>query len=357
MHDPKCSPNCLLHLSISLAFRMACLLALSLLLTACAGQLPPGPGPEPPEIPESPEGPERPDALEDPEPLGQPQGNTNGNLSNVGLFAEVDGWIYYSNFDDHQTLYKIRSDFTGKAKLSDDPCRSIQVVDDWVYYASGPLFKVKTDGSQRQPVLSDVVGAFVLDQGWVYYVNQSDGSRLYKATFEGQDRQKLDEDRCAMLNLSGDWLYFLNRSDQSRIYRLKTDGTEKQLLSDHVSHMLIAGDSAGPASWVYYARGQGYDGLYKMRPDGAEPTLLVDAPILSLNVSEPWLFFLYRADHDLHLGKIKSDGSERSTLKSGVISGWTNPVWLLKDWVLFYHEVHKIHQIKPDGTALSPLIF
>ena len=78
-------------------------------------------------------------------------GNTSGNLVNGGAAALQGDWIYYNQYNLDPGLYKIKTDGTGKTKLSNDPGRSINVVGDWIYYSNQndefKIYKIKTDGT------------------------------------------------------------------------------------------------------------------------------------------------------------------------------------------------------------------
>jgi hypothetical protein len=89
-------------------------------------------------------------------------GNTSGNISNAGYAAQEGDWIYYFNLGvDGPALYKIRTDGSGKMKLNSDVSTSINVVGDWIYYCkgrlydegiytlNGPIYKIRTDGTEE----------------------------------------------------------------------------------------------------------------------------------------------------------------------------------------------------------------
>jgi len=48
---------------------------------------------------------------------------------------------------------------------------------------------------------------------WIYYINESDGYKLYKIKTDGTERTKLNNDFTQSLFLKDDWLYYSNKSD------------------------------------------------------------------------------------------------------------------------------------------------
>lgn len=96
------------------------------------------------------------------------------------------GWVYYSNYDDNQKIYKIRTDGTGKIKLNNHKCCSvIDVVNGWIYYNDcstgyGSIFKMNTDGKNNAEVIGgskdkkNSANGFKIIDDWIYYINSYD---------------------------------------------------------------------------------------------------------------------------------------------------------------------------------------
>ena len=61
-------------------------------------------------------------------------GNTTGNLYNSGLFCEYEGYVYFSNKADDDSLYRMKSDGTNVEKIHPDSVSYIQVINDYIYY-------------------------------------------------------------------------------------------------------------------------------------------------------------------------------------------------------------------------------
>lgn len=60
------------------------------------------------------------------------------------------GWIYYTNASDGNKLYKIKTDGTGKSKVSDDSAFHINIVGSWIFYqtyGAKEIYVIKNDGS------------------------------------------------------------------------------------------------------------------------------------------------------------------------------------------------------------------
>ncbi|MCL2487622.1 MAG: DUF5050 domain-containing protein [Oscillospiraceae bacterium] len=177
----------------------------------------------------------------------------------------VDDWIYYSkvtavyyeedNYDDYFytfEIYRIKTDGSAKEKLSDEDrarVTGINVVEDgvgdyWIYYVtylSGrtTLYRMRTDGSDRRPLLSsnddknrliyiNVVGE------WIYFADESQVRKLYRVNTDGSDKQVLSDDAALLINIVGDWIYYRafvpGMTGAARMLCMKLDGSERQLL-------------------------------------------------------------------------------------------------------------------------------
>jgi hypothetical protein len=73
---------------------------------------------------------------------------------------------------------------------------------------------------------------------WVYYTNNK-SNNLYRIKTDGSERQKLNDDSCLEISVAGDWIYFYKRLNPvtggvsvgfAKLYRMKTDGSEEELL-------------------------------------------------------------------------------------------------------------------------------
>jgi len=70
-------------------------------------------------------------------------------------------WIYYTDCDETDWyessyyLYKIRTDGSGRTKILEEECQSINVVGDWIYYVSEDgfeFYRIRTDGTGKERV-------------------------------------------------------------------------------------------------------------------------------------------------------------------------------------------------------------
>jgi hypothetical protein len=138
-----------------------------------------------------------------------PYKDSSCEIVNDGLVAMQGDWLYYCC----KNLYKIRTDGAGRQKLNDDWCTDINVAGDWVYYCnmndndklfgnskflgvansilqiSGKLYKIRTDGTGRQKLSDDWCTEINVRDDWLYYTNMNDNLKHYRMMTDGTNRQ------------------------------------------------------------------------------------------------------------------------------------------------------------------------
>jgi hypothetical protein len=141
-------------------------------------------------------------------------GNTISNLMNGGRLARQGSWIYFS-----------------------DPLRGSR------------LSKMKIDGSRLTPLCDDVPSAINVWRDKIYYINGSDGKKLYSIDIYGENRKWLGDSNPAYgaQYYGGEIIYgSQDPSNRINLYTIKADGTGRRVVDwpglGNVSFFYRAGD-------------------------------------------------------------------------------------------------------------------
>jgi hypothetical protein len=176
---------------------------------------------------------------------------------------DIEGdWLYFTAVSDEdylpgeitwnfeRTLYRIRTDGTGKKEEVAKDLTSFNVIGDFIYYTgkSGGLYKMRTDGSDKEQIISDkkLVSVNVdMDSGFIYYVNLNDGDlgdesnngfygKLCRTRLDGSDKQQITDTVTGNICVTGNWIYFVTAADYEGVepLRVRTDGTGLQYTGD-----------------------------------------------------------------------------------------------------------------------------
>jgi len=287
-------------------------------------------------------------------------GNTSGNLANNGYACLKDGWIYYRNSGDGNKLYKVKTDGTGKTKISDDSPIFINVVSDWIYYSNdnddGKIYKIRTDGTERTKLNNESSGNILVKDGWIYY-SEVIGPREYAATLyncwdiyrmkcDGTSISTISKNKYApaFVNVVDDWIYFASFYD-GKIYTMKTDGTNETTLNNcRVAQSIIVDNE------IYYSNVYENGTVYKMNLNGTGNTKLdYNFKVNTFNISDGWIYFSNMEDND-KLYKIKTVGTGKTKL-SDIPAYEIN---IVGDWIYYHDKTDKVftlYKVKKDGTG------
>ena len=264
-------------------------------------------------------------------------GNANYNIANSGWIDEEDGWLYYGLWDG---LYKCREDGTSKVKLHDEVggVYDINVINDWVYFRSDGIYRIKTDGtSYEQIAAEDVRGGVHFVDGKIY-----NGSE-YRMDFDGSEKERIYNKNSACgytLNIVDGWIYFFDTeigTEDDKIYKMKYDGSDFQSIYEGRSdHMIVDGE------WIYFTDYEDDKSLCKMKTDGSERQVLADTVTVSVLEVDGWIYYV--SNGKIH--KIKTDGTQDQLMVEDVGAA---ELQLHKDW-LYYKVRDSIYRIRIDGT-------
>lgn len=285
-------------------------------------------------------------------------GNTPSNSVNRGLVAVQNDWIYYSNVGNDYSLYKMRTDGSERQLLTDGPVTAINVVGDWIYYnddSSPGLFKIKIDGSDKTRLSSDINYWVYVADGYIYYAESSWSGNIFRMKTDGTGKEKVCDDDCSHANVVGDWIYYINRDDRMT-YKIRTDGTERTMLPKRFSgsELVVDGSAA-------FCSNGSYD-LYKIYTDGSGFSHYKENHkiITYINANNGWLYFLEldfsgSTERDAFY-KMRYDLSQKTKIMD--LDFRNTPNYFINvtgDWLYFPNEDDNscLYRIKTDGTELQ----
>jgi len=290
-------------------------------------------------------------------------GNTNGNLVNNGFVAGQGNWIYFDNYNDHEYLYKMKTDGTGLTRLNESSSGFINVIGDWIYYGcyasdKHGIYKIRTDGTEETKLTDEnAVRCLSVVGDWLYYVNDDDAC-LYKMKTDGSERSQILNTPVVYMIVDGEWIYYNSlqidaTNVYSYIYKIRTDGTENALISTDGGYFWnIVGD------WIYYENNGSLnngDNLCKIKTDGTEQTQISadDYGYSFINIVGDWVYYTHEGPYVNSIYKSKLDGTNETVLcgpqKSAAALIYIN---IANDWIYFIDiSDYKMYRIRTDGTG------
>lgn len=193
------------------------------------------------------------------------EGNSQENLRNGGNVAYQDNYTYFSN----SGIWRLDNKTGITERISSLRAECINVIGDRIYflkdtstspdfinYQWGRLYSIKTDGNDLRMVSDEYIKYFYIKDGWIYYINESDG--IGKKWFSGE-----------YVKAGYMWNYPAEMYFHGRIYRMRLDGTERTKLTDEGAFCFYIYNEQ-----IYYYDGCSDGTYYKVNLDGSGKTLL-----------------------------------------------------------------------------------
>lgn len=179
------------------------------------------------------------------------RGNSMNNLSNGGYVAKQGDWVYYRNFEDNGSIYKMKDDRSCKTKITKKPGSYINVVEQWIYYISDDgIYKAKIDGSKEikiRDVYDDKQFMLnVLHQNDAY-LDTTIVPKMIQALNDGMQKIYIRN-----LNVIGSDLYYLESIDfhaKSYIIHINSDGKLVDNFEINTHFYNFAADKNGLYCW------------------------------------------------------------------------------------------------------------
>lgn len=176
--------------------------------------------------------------------------------------------IYYRDIWDG-VLYCIGTGGEEYGAIIESPSLDLQVVhEDWIYFAGSGIMRMRTNGSEQTYLCYDNCLHVIVHDGWLYYINNSDGGNIYKAETDGTNQQAINFDSSSYIAAYKDWIYYVN-SDDGLIYKIALDGTHRTQLNNAASSYLYIFDDK-----IYYTNEYDKGSIYKMNLDGTDNSRL-----------------------------------------------------------------------------------
>lgn len=245
--------------------------------------------------------------------VSQEYSNRIGNLNNCGYVCEADGWICYMNSEDRNTLYKMTSDGQSVTKLNDNWSEAISIAGDYVYYSNWDdnvsFYRIKMDGSEEEKLV-ECAYTPVVDGEYVYYADGNDNKNVYRMSLNERTAEKISAIWSEEITVTEDYIYFLNGDDLGNIYRMDKNGENVTQVSTSAAKFLnFYGE------WIYYIN-RDMDGMiYKLNINTGEEYKVSDLQVASMNVNDDTIYFINTSQKDNHcLYSMDLDGSNPEKL-------------------------------------------
>lgn len=279
-------------------------------------------------------------------------GNTGGNLVNGGLATIQGEWIYYA---DSTKISRIKTNSTGKQTiLTVSNAYSLNVVGDWIYFVNGSdentVYRIKTDGTGKKKLCGGYVNQIIATKDWVYYLELS-YQKIHRMKPDGSSDTVVAEHAVnSMFALSGSDLYYADESELCHLVKTPANGSGPvtELTSNYVQFINISGQT------VYYL--DSANRPFRVGTDGSGQSAIRTEYMCTMNVIGGQFYYSNSSD-SLYGYRMNISGDLGTKRKlTSHHAYYFNEVG---NWIYFNYHINDnadcyLYKMKKDGTELQP---
>lgn len=259
-------------------------------------------------------------------------GNTAGNLYNQGLYAEIDGRVYFSNVYDSGKLYSMKIDQTDVKKLSDLSAKYINVGGKYVFFfgrntASSTgfssvlkkpaLIMLDQKGTTTTTLSSDATQSMILVGNKLYYQHytEKEGPTFQIVNVNNKKKEKLLD---YLINPSCYYngsIYYNGLYDNHYLYSYNTaNGLVSQIWTGDIWNPIYDGD------YFYYMDIRNNYRLCRYSAVDNTIEVLTDERLDFYNLYGNIIYYQVSSAKNPRLMRMNKDGSHQETVLEGVFS-------------------------------------
>ena len=275
------------------------------------------------------------------------------NLINNGDLVADNEWIYF--LEKCQSLLKMKKDGTDYIELDNGSFLSrIFLYSDRVYYFERTDFiSIKQDGSDRREIAFRyhdqamiVISNLISIRDWFYfcacpaYTENQHIRNLFKMKPDGSQMTLIRDGEVDNLNIAGNDLLFSDMSKNGIIIKWNLDDFSETNLTSEPAKQILVDEKA-----IYYLDKE--DILYSLDFSGDNKYQICRDPISIYNISEDWIYFSNKKDHN-YLYRIRKDGVNQTRINQDV----SLQIYVNGDTVYYLNESkdNQFFLYREDGT-------
>lgn len=165
------------------------------------------------------------------------------------------------------------------------------------------IYRVKTDGNVRKNIGNSrvytdgmLLSGMIVDDKYVYYINDSDNKKLYRINKDGTGRvciSKRSIDPSDGFYLLNNYIYYFSNN---KFYKISTNGKEYKLDSkdkELCSYYFNSFKKTYCNNYFYFLL---RDGIYKVKSDGSDKRKLVSGGIYDFKVADSSVYYINEKD-------------------------------------------------------------
>lgn len=297
-------------------------------------------------------------------------GNSTGNLYNSGLFCEYEGYVYFANPEDNNSLYRMKSDGTDIEKLHSDTVSYIQVMNDYIYYIRrnpvnegtvlhGTLYgiyRLEIGEEIPEKVYIGIVETMVICGNYIYFTAYDDTNMIQVKCIkvDGEELKTVSDLDYMPIAVSGNSYYFPNVEGDHNLMYIEA-GTTGIYTSSYGNFYM----PSFTEKYIYYIDLDNDMKLTRVSLRTNEVEVLDEGKCVNYNVSEEKNLVYYQLENedDHKLGCMKLDGSDKKVVAEGNYTG----IHITEKYTYYYKivsaETKELYRVDNDNYTIQQINF
>ena len=291
-------------------------------------------------------------------------GKVAGNLRNSGMAVQKGSKAYVSStaISDEEAgekgLYEISNDNTAKLIDKNEYVRSINLDKGYLYYLAinrsntgnyvRQVIKIKPNGEKRQILVDDIettsVGndALNVSDGWIYFLNGD--KNLERVKTNGSKRQPVSSEVMTYFQISGNRIYYTTNDDEFK--RMKKDGSSIEKIGRGIELFQIVEND------VYYlSKADGKLMALNMKTNNERT--VIDKKLKTFNIYEKTIYYAVNENNEQAIYKMKLSGKNNEKIVD--LSSANVIICIVGDWIYYTDLVenspyyYALYRVKTNG--------
>jgi len=140
-----------------------------------------------------------------------------------------EDWIFFTNNNDGNNIYKVKTDGSQATKLSTlGGNRNIVIMDSYIFsLIQNNIYITLVDGGSTSSIGGNTVRNFSVLGSWIYYTDISENSILHKMSIWGNNNKDFTNYPAKSLYISGEYIY-ITSNNSCGLRKIRMDDTETQ---------------------------------------------------------------------------------------------------------------------------------
>lgn len=264
-------------------------------------------------------------------------------------FIDSGDWTYYtfltyegSHENKKMGIYKLDKSGAEQTKVYEDYGSSIAVNEGWIYYSGindrGKLYKIRTDGSDKQLVLEGLVQNFLIEDDYLIYRMQEPADTLYRMNLKDNSKLELGKDVLSFC-IVDNTIYYSSAASLGKVFKMNIDGTKVKEICSVEGPILYADNN-----YIYFAdinlrdkldniatknkfeenRGK----IYRMNLDGSSRKLIIPFEVDNFIITNGYFYYSTNYEDKAEIYRMKAGSKKVEKILSNAYLMGASADWI-----------------------------